>query len=748
MSATTSTKGTPGPPPGNPPSTSTPAKSSGTSTLSSPQAAGTKTPSKSTTSNQPPNPKMGTSEETYPGSQTWYLAFGGKPKADWSGIKDLSARPMTDLCFRSLDPVAGQKSMLQRIKGLETKFDVKDNINEFQLKVWDHLVKYGLDTIGYLPDPRDPRNKVLCVVTKHAQLTGDMEMVEKLSNYISKRFDRWDIKNDSEAKTFLLESLSEDLEKGFRPFYKKEKDSFAVLWLKLIHYLVTTSSRTFDNLKEEIRKIKPQQYGGQDIEKMSKDYMDKCEQLVNAGYFDVSLILNMVDGFLCASPDSKGTFHHSMNTIRVKVESLERLTVFMSKEDQMDRYAQEKSDYKSICYEAVKAYKALCELNLWEPKKLPKDRQTSPSIQLAALSRQVNTIVANMQNGRPQQKQERQNRPDNSLGEVKGGNESNNKSIKCFNCGEPNHLQKDCPYPRKSLKERRIIRHKNSAPWRLKPPRKGEGISKIHKGVKYYWCGKCGNWTTSHSTETHTSTKNFGKGNKKKGGFTPQTNLTSFEPEIWLTHFDDEEEDDLEDNFENIFTVKTVLKYLYFVATLALLLGLPVPTFATVLETFQDTDDIWVTVSSVLVTYASTIWTWLKVTQYIVGPMIWLALGYFATKIPKMFKTKFNPVLITPQPRKKRRRSQSRSNSPRYKLKSARDYGLSPKYPIRLRNDQQFNTRSRTPTHKEREIQADLNRWIQDSSPENPDFPDNRTSHRQFTIKNELPTPKNIGLDI
>ena len=87
---------------------------------------------------------------------------------------------MTDLCFRSLDPVAGQKSMLQRIKGLPTKFSVKDNITEFQLKVWDHLVQFGMDTIGYLPDPRDPTNKVLCVVTKHAQLTGDMEMVEKL----------------------------------------------------------------------------------------------------------------------------------------------------------------------------------------------------------------------------------------------------------------------------------------------------------------------------------------------------------------------------------------------------------------------------------------------------------------------------------------------------------------------------------------------------------------------------------------
>ena len=59
---------------------------------------------------KPRNPIMDTYEETYIGSNSFYLVFGRKPKVDWSGIEDLSSRSMSDLCFRSLDPAIGQKT--------------------------------------------------------------------------------------------------------------------------------------------------------------------------------------------------------------------------------------------------------------------------------------------------------------------------------------------------------------------------------------------------------------------------------------------------------------------------------------------------------------------------------------------------------------------------------------------------------------------------------------------------------------
>jgi hypothetical protein len=154
----------------------------------------------------PPDPLMGTTEETSPGSEVYYYAFGGAPKSDWSGIEDLDSRLLSDLCFRALDPVAGQKSTHYRIKGLTKQFDRTMKLSDFQKNVSEHLIKYGLDTIGFLPDPKDS-SKVQSVVTYHARFTGDMDKSLAESKKFSKLFDSWDRKNDYEATQFLLNSI-------------------------------------------------------------------------------------------------------------------------------------------------------------------------------------------------------------------------------------------------------------------------------------------------------------------------------------------------------------------------------------------------------------------------------------------------------------------------------------------------------------------------------------------------------------
>ena len=76
---------------------------------------------------------MGTTEETYNGSNTYYYAFGGRPLADWSDIEDVNDRLLTDLCSRPLDPVSGQKGSKIRSTGLKFKYDhKKQSISDFQ----------------------------------------------------------------------------------------------------------------------------------------------------------------------------------------------------------------------------------------------------------------------------------------------------------------------------------------------------------------------------------------------------------------------------------------------------------------------------------------------------------------------------------------------------------------------------------------------------------------------------------------
>ena len=653
---------------------------------------------------KPQNPLMGTCEETYSGSGSYYYVFGGKPKADWTGIEDLNERSMSDLCFRSLDPVVGQKSVHSRTKPLSQKFTAKSNLAEFQEEVWDHLYKFGLDTISYLPDPKN-NTEVLCVVTKHAQLTGDMKKMGGLSSAVSGKFDIWDKKNDTEAKAFLLSSLSEELKRDFKPFHDKEKDTFAMTWLKLIHYLVSSNSRTFDKLKDEIRKIRPQQYSGQNIEKMSADYISKAEELVNAGYFDHSLILNMVDGFLCASRDAKGTFHHTMNDLRKSVDKLQQSTIFMSRQDQMDSYAKQRLTYKDVCFAAVKEYKTLCDDNLWEPKKLPQDRQApaNHAANLAMFSRAYN-LIANM-NGQ----NNNQNKSNNS------GTTNNNKKKKqtndkgtriCYNCGKKGHVAKTCKEPRKSADEKKAIRHKNLPAWRLKAPGPNDSQTKTVNDKTYHWCQMCGNWTLTHSTQEHGK----GVGNKKKKvHFQPETNLSSLDPEAWLIEFDEP---------QSPLTLLTALKYLYFVLTTAILLGLPVPTLTAVLNGLSANTDYSTLVLHSLSSSWNLMTQWINMALPALAPVFWMGLGYLACTLPHRFREKFNPTLLRRVPRAERRRSRSRSMSqPRYKLRSARDYNLHPKYPLSLRTQNKFHTRAETPTIAQRKLQTRLDSWIQESAP-------------------------------
>ena len=173
---------------------------------------------------------------------------------------------------------------------------------------------------------------------------------------------------------------------------------------------------------------------------MSGEYIQKSDELTNAGYFEVSLILNMVDGFLCATPDPKGTFHFNMNIVRSKVEKLQRLTVFLSRPDQLEKYAAESVGVKDICFEAVKDYKTLCDANLWEPKKLPRDRHgpASHTAQLAVINKQVNNLIANMPNssGTPNNHADHRSAQKTTKGHGSKGGNSNKPRYPCHNCGE------------------------------------------------------------------------------------------------------------------------------------------------------------------------------------------------------------------------------------------------------------------------------------------------------------------------
>ena len=126
---------------------------------------------------------------------------------------------------------------------------------------------------------------------------------------------------------------------------------------------------------------------------MATKLMSKAKELSNAGYYDHSLTLNMVDAFLCADKDAKNTFHHQLNNLRSEVEDAIHVTNFLSKTDQDSTFQVKKLTYTDVCLRAVKSYKTLVRNNMWEPAKLPRDR-SAPLVNLSKA--QIMMLVESM----------------------------------------------------------------------------------------------------------------------------------------------------------------------------------------------------------------------------------------------------------------------------------------------------------------------------------------------------------------
>ena len=635
-----------------------------------------------TPSPKPNNPKMGTTEETYNGSGDYYYAFGGEPLPDWSSIKDLNTRLLSDLCFRSVDPVSGQKSSVLRTKGLTTKYQRKDKLAVFQKQVWTHLKKHGLDTIGYLQDPNDSTS-CLSVVTHHARYTGDLNKAQSLSDLFKVKFDTWDKKHDFEAKNFLLASLNQDLLRGLET-YLEDEDTFAITWLKFVRYLVVTTTRTFDVMRESLRSIRPQSYEGQNIEKMAEAIINTATELDHAGHFDHNLTLNIVDAFLCASKDSRGTFHHTMNNLRTKVENLLQQTLFLPKADQDSKFAAERLTFTDVCMYATDAYKVLKHDNMWEPSKLPRDSQRPNQIGLT--SAEIMLLKESMSSNNGPRKGNKGN--------------GNSKSARgCFNCGSKDHMVKDCPQFVKSNKGNKgkgnkfkTKRHRSLSRWKLIAP-KDPSETKFMNGKTYYWCAKCGNWTPTHKTETHVGGRapdsNNGQGERA------ESNHVVTDAAVWMLAANPHEGDmnldtpSKADNWLSTGTTSTLLKA-YFLASLMII-------------TFKIVNDYNITFNF---TQVETFITWLKLNvitcmpylKLCLAPMIWFSAGFGTGYLYKLTKKekKFDVIKYSKScPSRKLKKFYNKALPKRTARKqiSARTFNLHKSYPMRLKNQNIFKTR-------------------------------------------------------
>ena len=479
---------------------------------------GPKTPIKGAESQAPApsNPIMGIYQESYAGAGDWYAISGGKPLPDWTGLDPNAYK--TSVNPRRHRPVSAHqasKAYAKRIEGLETKFKQGDNLNDFRYDMSEALVKNGLDTISYLQD-LEKNDEMYSIITDYPRFVSNFNKAVEIANATSKKYDLFDKMNSEAAIEFLENSLEISLKRRL-DLLKEDNDSFACVWLRLMHLLASFSSDHYDSIREKVRKTSPAKFDRENISQMIKAVTHDIAELECANQYEPQISVSMLQS-ISTTCSQGGFFSHMLFKKIIIVKEKVAECNFMSKQDANNHMKKANLDPRSILKEIEEEYISLLKDNLWTPAKLPVDQTKASLNQVSCqpVSQNVNELTAQVLAllkstipSKPIAKKTRGNSP-------------------CNICGQIGHWSPECP--EKKREQSTSTQKKGSQAWRRVPPSPGQPETKMHKKREFFWCEKCKRWTPSHGTATHRGSQVKDKGVSDQS---LAANLV-IDPSVWL----------------------------------------------------------------------------------------------------------------------------------------------------------------------------------------------------------------------
>ena len=442
---------------------------------------------------QPKKPVMGGLFRT--DDNKWMAWTGGKPKLDWSGFAD-DAR----VDFRApnqMRPLYDVKGYNHRKTGFTAKFNKSDLLIPFKKRVWTHLKDNGLDSISYLPDMR---NEMSCVIYDHSRYT--LESAKMASEAQTLLYDKHDDTNDDAAIAFLLDSLAPALAEIISEKLE-DSDSFHIVWLELMNEIQVQTVERIESIKKEIKDRRPQQYPGQDLEKLAVEFRAGAMELANAGQYEHNLTLTMLKTFLLAGGIDNEDFRWSLRGLKSKLDD-ELLAIGYMGRDQADAHmVRSKLTYKDINAAATKAYRKQKDRGEWPPAKNLPDSKAPPTgygANVAETKTWCGTqaeVLAMIQDA-GNDKAPWTGTEAEVLALIKQSGGGPKSGTTCHNCGKEGHWSREC-------KEARTDRRNSGIQnWKKTPPAVGTPATKLANGKTFKWCAKCVRWTTTHDTASHT----------------------------------------------------------------------------------------------------------------------------------------------------------------------------------------------------------------------------------------------------
>jgi hypothetical protein len=241
----------------------------------------------------------------------WSAWTGGCPNREWTGFEVEITDYKTPNQLRTSYDVKGYN---HRKSGLSVKFNKTDMLVPFKKLIWNHLKDNGLDTIVYLPDLM---NEMLCVIYDHSRYT--LDSARTASGLQLALYDKYDNTNNTAAVAFLLDSLSSELNATITEKLE-DSDSFHVVWLEIMNEIQVQTIERIEAIKKKIKDRRPQQYPGQDLDKMAVDFRADAMELVNAGQYEHNLTLSMLKSYLLAGGTDNEDYRFGICVLKIKLD--------------------------------------------------------------------------------------------------------------------------------------------------------------------------------------------------------------------------------------------------------------------------------------------------------------------------------------------------------------------------------------------------------------------------------------------
>ena len=299
--------------------------------------------------------------------------LGGQPHHSWWRLDSSSTTHQSPTQLRPLGPSSSIKGAASRVKGLETPFSANNKKHSFHYfchKVWEHMVKHGLDTVAYLPHPSKPLTtfSVVKVTSQHTVDTARLEM-EK----IKMKWDSYSQASNREAVEFLMNSLDPRTEQMILDNKQEEDDTFVVLWKVLQRGIMSISITRYAEIKDKIKALEPSQYPGHNILMMVIQLKEWCQELQDADQYDHYLTLIITKNFLKGGGATNELWRMPFLLLIPKLNDALLEIPHMSRETAWAHMKGEKLLWTHVCEQARNEYRMMLDNKEWPPQRSHRD---------------------------------------------------------------------------------------------------------------------------------------------------------------------------------------------------------------------------------------------------------------------------------------------------------------------------------------------------------------------------------------